>query len=123
MSYPAGKPQLVIKDNNMGGPDHCALCDRWGDAPIGPAIFVEGTWDIVCDDCAIDIAPGLVEVVWLWEREEEKRFQTERHLPKSLGGENPFTQEPPAWIVDEMEDMVKRQGDGLDLDVWGEALR
>ncbi len=63
------KPSLVIKDNNTGCQEPCALCGRWDEATIGPAIFVEGTWNFVCNGCAKDYAPELYEVVSLWERQ------------------------------------------------------
>ena len=114
MSYTAKRPQLVMKDNNTSGKDPCALCGRWEEAPVGPAIFVEGTWNIVCYDCALDIAPQLVELHCMWVRAEARRFHAQGNIPNLLDGENPFTLEPPPDIRDAMS-----KGDDLDLDVWG----
>lgn len=94
-------PRLCVKENNCSMGEHCAICGRWDKAPIGPAIFVEGTWNFVCDDCAQATAPWLVEAVSAWQREEARRVYCGGDIPKSLGG---------------------RADDGFDTDFWAEAL-
>jgi hypothetical protein len=73
MSHPAESPRLVIKDNNTSCNERCALCGMWDKANIGPAIFVEGTWNFVCDQCAQREAPWLFAAVQLWQTHEARK--------------------------------------------------
>jgi hypothetical protein len=73
MNTPMERKDLVIKDNNTSVRENCALCGLSDKASIGPAIFVEGTWNFVCNHCAQREASTLYEAVLLWQREEELR--------------------------------------------------
>jgi ribosomal protein L37AE/L43A len=83
---------LVIKLNNTSMRENCALCGFSDKANIGPAIFVEGTWNFVCDGCAQRVAPELYEIVCDWQRAEEQRLKI---LSKVDTERNPFENEPP----------------------------
>ena len=100
MSDLTNLPRLAIKDNNTRFDEPCAICGAWDEAPIGPAIFLEGTWSFVCDCCAQALAPALYEAVCAWHKAEEER--TNR-----IGGWDSAT------VID----------DGFDTDFWAEALR
>jgi len=54
---------LCIKLNNCETNDPCAICGEPTDSQVGPAIFVEGSWDLVCDVCSQRYAPVLYAVV------------------------------------------------------------
>jgi hypothetical protein len=53
------KAALVIKNNNTASNDPCALCGDRTDPAVGPELFVEGTWELVCNPCAFYHAPEL----------------------------------------------------------------
>jgi hypothetical protein len=54
---------LVIKYNNTPSNDPCALCGLRTDSSVGPELFAEGTWALVCDDCGARYAPELLAVL------------------------------------------------------------
>src|SRR5215510_8643752 len=54
---------LVIKNNNCATNDPCAICGARTDPGIGPELFLEGTWALVCYGCGWEHAPGLVEAI------------------------------------------------------------
>ena len=49
---------LCLKHNNCLSNDPCALCGERCD-PTGLDVFVEGTYKLVCDQCADELAPVL----------------------------------------------------------------
>ncbi len=53
-------PSLVIKSNNAGTNDPCAVCGRRTDPCVGPELFLEGTSELVCYDCGDRYAPALM---------------------------------------------------------------
>jgi hypothetical protein len=57
------KKTLVIKHSNVSCAEACALCGERADVPVGPALFVEGTYEAVCRPCGIKHAPPLVGVL------------------------------------------------------------
>lgn len=101
------KARFCIRSNNSCFNEQCAICGDWGEANLGPEIFVEGTWNYVCEECAMRDAPDLLQIALL------ARQAFERHLRNE---ENWFAGEPPTWMVDSMTD-----NDDLDMDVWGEV--
>ena len=58
-----GATPLCIKLNNAATNDPCALCGKRTDPVVGPEIFVEGTWALVCHRCARRAAPELLPVL------------------------------------------------------------
>jgi hypothetical protein len=116
---PAQPPRLWAKENNCNMSEYCALCGGWCEAKIGLSIFVEGTWDSVCDTCAEAAAPALFEAVCAWHQlQNARRGDSNGNLPKSLGGGSPFTQDPPAGLLNTMPG----DDDHFDADFWREAL-
>ena len=51
--------ELVIKWNNCAFNDPCAICGGRTDPLVGPEIFVEGSWGLVCNQCARERAREL----------------------------------------------------------------
>ncbi len=51
---------LEIRPNNCATNDPCALCGARTDPAIGPELFKQGTWAVVCHDCGGQRAPGLM---------------------------------------------------------------
>lgn len=66
---------LCIKYNNTATNDPCDICGGRCDPWVGPEMFVEGTWRLVCDDCACKLAPELFTVVREWRELEGLREQ------------------------------------------------
>jgi hypothetical protein len=52
-------PRLCIKLNNTPVATTCELCGCVTALDVGPALFVEGAWSPVCDDCGRARAPNL----------------------------------------------------------------
>lgn len=51
---------LCIKLNKVFAENTCAICGTWWQGPeVGPAVYVEGTWEPLCPDCAKALAPAL----------------------------------------------------------------
>ena len=58
-------PDLCVKYNNAAKNNPCDICGGRCDPWVGPEVFVEGTWGLVCDDCAHKLAPELFAAVQL----------------------------------------------------------
>lgn len=56
---------IVIKWNNAAVNGPCAICGERTDPPVGPWLFLEGTWCDVCDNCARQHNPALYRTVLL----------------------------------------------------------
>jgi hypothetical protein len=56
-------PRLAIKLNNCATNDPCAICGDRTDPVVGPELFLEGTWALVCYECGDEYAPELVEML------------------------------------------------------------
>ena len=69
---------LVMKYNNCSHRESCLLCGESTKAPVGPAVFMERTWDAVCDACVEEYAPGLAATMNVIREME--------HLFRPLGG-------------------------------------
>jgi hypothetical protein len=44
-------PILAIKLNSVAVNDPCAICGDRTDPELGPELFLEGTWALVCYEC------------------------------------------------------------------------
>lgn len=86
---------LCLKFNNLASNDPCHICGRRTDPVVGPELFVEGTYYLVCDDCARKDDPMLylfrsliLEAAksfdgdW-WTERERKIRQAEETLARS----------------------------------------
>lgn len=69
---------LVIKYNNCSSRESCLLCGESTKPSCGPAVFLERTWDVVCDQCVEEHAPGLHATMNVISEME--------HLFRPLGG-------------------------------------
>jgi hypothetical protein len=58
-------PTLAIKLNNCASNDPCVLCGKRTDPEVGPELFLEGTWALVCYECGDKHAPELVKLIML----------------------------------------------------------
>ncbi len=54
---------VVIKDNVFGGEMRCGLCGSLTKTELGPDLFLEGTMQVLCHECAEDYSPELVQLV------------------------------------------------------------
>jgi hypothetical protein len=61
-------PTLCIKHNNTTVTEPCALCGATLRPLAGPIVFVEGTWESVCDTCSAAHAPALLAILRAAER-------------------------------------------------------
>ena len=50
---------LCIKLNNTHAGTACGLCGGRFDPDVGPEMFIEGTWKLVCHECAGRLNPPL----------------------------------------------------------------
>jgi hypothetical protein len=57
---------LCIKLNNCATNDPCAICGTRCDPDTGPELFLDGTWALVCDECAEREAPELFYLLELY---------------------------------------------------------
>ncbi len=55
--------ELAIKLNNAATNDPCALCGNRTDPAVGPELFIDGTWELVCHPCGRRYAPALVKLL------------------------------------------------------------
>jgi hypothetical protein len=62
-----GNMNLVIKLNNTASRCACGVCGGGIDPAVGPQIVIEGTWEIVCDDCARRHDPILFHALACWD--------------------------------------------------------
>jgi hypothetical protein len=52
--------RIVIKNNNCATNDPCAICGKRTDSVVGPELFLEGTWALVCEECGQKYAQSLL---------------------------------------------------------------
>ena len=57
------KTQFAIRMNNAATNDPCAVCGRRTDPQIGPELFLENSWALVCRPCGIEHVPELVALL------------------------------------------------------------
>jgi hypothetical protein len=70
-------PALAIKLNNCASNDPCALCGFRTDPEVGPELFLEGTWALVCYGCGEKYAPSLVELLMKLRHAEYEQYMAE----------------------------------------------
>ncbi len=88
LSDAVDQPIVVIKHNKYARHEACGVCDSDRPLCIGPCLFIDGTWAGVCEECARELAPGMVAMLacteaqrayWIAERDEaEERFRAAR---------------------------------------------
>ena len=81
-------PTVVIKHNKYARNEPCGICDMDRPLCVGPCLFLDGSWEGVCETCARELAPGLVAILdsreaqkayWTAERDDSgKRFRAAR---------------------------------------------
>lgn len=54
--------RVVLKWNNTSGPTECAWCNTVFDATEGPALMLEGTWHLICDNCVAEVNAPMLAV-------------------------------------------------------------
>lgn len=57
------KTQFAIKMNNAATNDPCAVCGCRTDPQVGPELFLENSWALVCHPCGIEHVPELVALL------------------------------------------------------------
>lgn len=55
--------RLAIKFNNAATNDPCAICGIRTDPEVGPELFLDGTFELVCYDCGRTHSPELVAAI------------------------------------------------------------
>ncbi|HEX3036374.1 MAG TPA: hypothetical protein VHT73_14855 [Thermodesulfobacteriota bacterium] len=55
--------KICIKLNNTATKEPCAICERMAELKIPVALFFEGTYQTVCDDCGFKYVPELAQLV------------------------------------------------------------
>src|SRR5262249_8163225 len=71
------KSTIVIKDNNHGVHDTCAICHQDHKPEIGPELFIKGTDRTICYQCGQKYAPELVKALEELRKIEEQRLKDE----------------------------------------------
>jgi hypothetical protein len=64
---------LAIKLNNCATNDPCAICGDRTDPELGPELFLEGTWALVCYECGGEYAPELVDMLFYTRHAKNER--------------------------------------------------
>jgi len=59
---------LAIKLNNAASNDPCELCGRRTDPEVGPELFLDGSWGLVCYECGEKYAPELMGLLLDYRR-------------------------------------------------------
>src|SRR5262245_30558606 len=67
--------KIVIKDNNCATNDPCAICGARTDKSIGPELFLEGTWRLVCHHNCGKTVPGLLEKLKKMQEEFDEQWR------------------------------------------------
>lgn len=62
---------FCVKWNNSATNDPCAICGARTDPAVGPEVFVEGTWALVCEECARKAAPAEAAIVRVFAERAE----------------------------------------------------
>ena len=57
---PSDKPEIVIKWNNCATNDPCAMCGTRTNPYVGPELFYDETYRLVCWNCGRKINPELI---------------------------------------------------------------
>jgi len=76
---------IVIKHNRYARPAACSICDGDHNLDLGLALFEEGNWQGICEDCAREHAPGMLALLRCvaaqrayWEVEEVRAGEESR---------------------------------------------
>lgn len=84
-------PAIVIKHNKYARHEACGICDGDRQLCVGPCLFLDGTWQGVCQDCARKHAPGLLSALntpefqkayWTAERDAETQRAMSDHADR-----------------------------------------
>jgi ribosome-binding protein aMBF1 (putative translation factor) len=71
----AAKPiKIAIQDNNCYSRSPCPICGTEIKPDVGPQLFLAGTWEPVCEDCAKIHSP---QIFALWQHAQKQRQQLE----------------------------------------------
>jgi hypothetical protein len=68
-----GVPRIVLKLNNARFGEPCAWCQGDFQADVGWALFLDGTHNAVCDDCARQYSPELLDARDVANRQRDAR--------------------------------------------------
>lgn len=77
--------EVVIKRNKYARYAACSICGADKQLAVGPCLFEEGSWYVVCDECASQHAPGLLAMLTTtdaqtayWAAEQDEAIRRER---------------------------------------------
>ena len=90
-------PRLAVKLNNCASNDPCAICNDRTDPEVGPELFLDGTWELVCYRCGGEYAPHLVDILLFtrdakYKRAEEREAVGSHEDPWAVGYDDPLYQ-------------------------------
>jgi hypothetical protein len=117
-------PRLAIKLNNCVSKDPCALCGFHTDPEVGPELFLEGTWALVCYDCGNKHAPALVDLLFYtrqakYERAMKREQAGSHEDPWAADYDDPLY-DSPVQAAEDLAPVTQRQSDPDDYGYWDE---
>ena len=63
MTEQAKHVEIVIKHNKYVRYEACRICSTDQQLTVGPCLFEDGTWRVVCEKCGREHAPGLTAML------------------------------------------------------------
>ncbi len=83
--------EIVIKHNKYARYEACRVCGRDRQLAIGPCLFEDGTWRMVCGECGREHAPGLSAM--LTSEQAQKAYWAARLQQAQKRGREPVAGE------------------------------
>jgi hypothetical protein len=104
---------LAIKLNNCASNDPCELCGFRTDPEVGPELFLEGTWALVCYECGNKHAPELMDLLFYtrhakYERAMKREQAGSHEDPWAVGYDDPLY-DSPVQAVEDLAPVTQRQ--------------
>jgi hypothetical protein len=118
-------PTLAIKRNNCASNDPCAICGDRTEPDVGPELFLEGTWELICYECGGEYAPELVDMLFYtrnakYER-AMKREQAGSHEDPWAADYDDLLYDSPVQAVEDLAPVTQRQSDPDEGGYWDEV--
>jgi hypothetical protein len=115
-------PRLAIKLNNCASNDPCELCGFRTDPEVGPELFLEGTWALVCYECGNKHAPALVDLLFYtrhakYERAMKREQAGSHEDPWATGYDDPLYVSP-VQVIEDLAPVTQLRPDTDDGGYW-----
>jgi hypothetical protein len=100
-------PRLAVKMNSVAVNDPCELCGKRTDPDLGPELFLDGTWALVCYECGDKYAPELTRMLLDYRRGLNlEAFVESEQLEREISGNlDPIDEE----MIDLREERLRRK--------------